>query len=303
MKDEGETGGRGEGEMRNEGLTTFGEILSPPRPFAPSPIRPPLPVSVVIPCRNEAPGIPQLVSVLMSVQGALAREYALTFIVVDDGSEDATWARMTAAFGDNPSFVLLRHRVNRGVAAAIRTGLRAAETDIVCSIDADCTYDPHELRRMIPLLIDGVDLVTASPYHPRGAVRNVPPWRLALSKTASRLYRLVLRQQLHTYTSCFRVYRRCAVLDLPLRDGGFVGVAEMLGRLDLRGSRIVECPATLDVRRFGRSKMKLVRAIAGHLRLLTWLAVRRLFARSSPERAGTLTQPRGIVAAHRGDHR
>lgn len=105
----------------------------------------------------------------------------------------------------------------------------------------------------------------------------MPGWRLTLSKTSSFLYRQVLRQKFFTYTSCFRVYRRSAVVDLRLREGGFLGVAEMLGRLDLGGSRIVEHPATLEVRLFGQSKMKVMRMIINHLRLLTRLLTIRLW--------------------------
>ena len=115
-------------------------------------------------------------------------------------------------FGGAPDAVRIRHETNRGVAASILTGLRHAGTEIVCSIDCDCSYDPHELANMIPLLRDDVALVTASPYHPKGRVHNVPAWRLVLSKSLSRMYRIVLRQPLHTYTSCFRVYRRSAVI-------------------------------------------------------------------------------------------
>jgi hypothetical protein len=129
---------------------------------------------------------------------------------------------------------------------------------------------------MLPLLADGVDLVTASPYHPRGAVRNVPRWRLWLSRGASRLYRLVTRQKLSTYTSCFRVYRRAAMLDLDLREPGFLGVVELLGELDRRGRTIVEHPATLEVRLLGHSSMKITRNVLGHLGLLARLARRRL---------------------------
>jgi hypothetical protein len=129
---------------------------------------------------------------------------------------------------------------------------------------------------MIPLLTGDAAMVTASPYHPQGRVRNVPQWRLALSKGASFLYRHTLTQQLHTYTSCFRVYRRDAVVDLRLLEAGFLGVAEILGRLDLRGERIVEYPATLEVRLFGQSKMKVLKTIVGHLQLLTRLMVLRL---------------------------
>jgi hypothetical protein len=65
--------------------------------------------------------------------------------------------------------------------------------------------------------------------------------------------------------------------NLQVREGGFLGVAEALGRLDLRGGRIVECPAVLEVRLLGRSKMKTVRTILGHLRLLARLALLRVF--------------------------
>jgi hypothetical protein len=136
-------------------------------------------------------------------------------------------------------------------------------------MDCDCTYDPHELVHMIPLLTPDVDLVTASPYHPHGGrVMNVPEWRLVLSKGASWLYSKVLRHKLHTYTSCFRVYRRSAVADLELKEMGFLGVSETLALLDLRGHNIREFPTTLYVRILGQSKMKVARNIVGHLKNL-----------------------------------
>ncbi|HLM00848.1 MAG TPA: glycosyltransferase, partial [Pyrinomonadaceae bacterium] len=175
-------------------------------------------------------------------------------------------------FGARENVRIVRHDANRGVAAGIMTGLREARTEIVCSMDCDCTYDPHELEKMLPLLTENVDMVTASPYHAEGGVRNVPGWRLFLSKGASWLYRRALRSKLNTYTSCFRVYRRNSVIDLKLKETGFLGIAEMLGKLDLRGGRIVEYPAVLEVRLFGFSKMKTARTVFGHLRLLSHLA-------------------------------
>jgi hypothetical protein len=152
------------------------------------------------------------------------------------------------------------------------TGIRGAKNEIVCSMDCDCSYDPLKLAELIPLLQPGVDLVTASPYHPAGAVRNVPGWRLLLSRGAAWMYRRVLRTKLHTYTSCFRVYRRSAVAGIELKHHRFLGVAELVGRLDLDRKQIVEHPAVLEVRMIGRSKMKTVRTILGHLGLLAGLA-------------------------------
>jgi polysaccharide deacetylase family protein (PEP-CTERM system associated) len=232
------------------------------------------PVTVVIPCYNEELILPYLANTLASVETELT-DYHITFIFVDDHSTDGTWDALHRVFGDRPNSVFVRHAMNRGVAAGILTGIQRATTDIVCSMDCDCTYDPHELSRMIPLLASGVDMVTASPYHAQGYVRNVPTWRLALSKSLSRLYRVVLHQKLATYTSCFRVYRRSAAAAIRVEHTGFLGVAEMLGYLDLHGSTIVEFPTTLEVRMIGRSKMKVLRTIIGHLALLARLAVRR----------------------------
>jgi polysaccharide deacetylase family protein (PEP-CTERM system associated) len=242
-------------------------------------------VTVVVPCYNEVQSLAYLANTLKSLEGVLGRSYELDFVLVDDGSQDGTFEALGRLFGAMPRARILRHDVNQGVAAAILTGLRSARGEVVCSIDCDCTYDPHSLGEMIPLLTDGVDLVTASPYHPAGRVKNVPAWRLTLSRGASLLYGLILHTKLSTYTSCFRVYRRSSVVGVDLAERGFLGVAEMLGKLDLAGAGIVEYPATLEVRIFGQSKMKVLRAVAGHLRLMVRLVRLRL---SGPRRAPTL---------------
>ncbi|HEX4945803.1 MAG TPA: glycosyltransferase [Blastocatellia bacterium] len=239
------------------------------------------PISVVIPCYNEESTLPYLANTLVSVEETLGEKYKPTFIFVDDCSSDQTWELLQKIFSPKPNFELVRHQKNRGVAAAIMTGMHAAKTEIVCSMDCDCSYDPHELKNMIPFLQEGVSLVTASPYHADGKVLNVPAWRLTLSQGSSFLYRQVLHQKLATYTSCFRVYRKSVVAKLTLEEGNFLGVAELLGKLDLQGEMIVEYPATLAVRLFGYSKMKLLKTILGHLRLLSRLMKLRMLARKT----------------------
>jgi polysaccharide deacetylase family protein (PEP-CTERM system associated) len=240
-------------------------------------------ITVVIPCYDEEEALPYLANTLRSVELTLANAgYEPYFLFVDDRSKDQTLLRLTELFGSWPNVRIVRHDENKGVAAGIMTGLREAATDIVCSMDCDCTYDPHELARMLPLMKNSVDMVTASPYHRDGGVRNVPNWRLFLSKGASFLYRRVLHSKLDTYTSCFRVYRREAMLGLDLSENGFLGVAEMLGKVDLSGGNIVEFPTVLEVRLFGISKMKTARTILGHVKLLSRLSKLRWFRKKVP---------------------
>ncbi len=256
--------------------TAFVPLQAAPRPVADGPR---VPVSVVVPCFNEEQLLPYLRKTLAEVKDHLADRYDVRFLLVDDGSSDATWAGLQAGFGNDPAtYTLLRHDRNLGVAAAIMTGLRGSNTEIVCSMDSDCSYDPLKLADLIPHLTTGVDLVTASPYHPDGGVKNVPGWRLGLSKGCAWLYRRVLRAKLYTYTSCFRVYRRSTVAAIPLRHNRYLGVAELLGRLAIEGGTIVEVPAVLEARMHGRSKMKTIRTVFGHLGLMT----RLLFARRHP---------------------
>ncbi|MET0754479.1 MAG: glycosyltransferase [Pyrinomonadaceae bacterium] len=237
-------------------------------------------VSVVIPCYDEEQTLPYLSNTLRSVERNLSEKgYETKFIFVDDCSKDNTLEKLNELFGAKENVQIVRHETNKGVAAGIMTGIKSAQTEIVCSMDCDCTYDPHELENMLPLLGKDVDMVTASPYHPQGGVRNVPEWRLFLSKGASFLYRRALRSKLSTYTSCFRVYRRSSMIDLETKEKGFLGVAELLGKLDLKGGKIIEYPAILEVRLFGISKMKTARTIFGHLKLLSRLSKERLFGK------------------------
>jgi polysaccharide deacetylase family protein (PEP-CTERM system associated) len=235
------------------------------------------PISVIVPCYNEEEGIAFLASNLASLKNDLASQYDTKFVIVDDGSKDQTWTLLQKHFSDDADSQLIRHAANQGVSAAIMTGLQHAR-EIACSIDCDCSYDPGELRPMLNLLTPDVDLVTASPYHPAGAVLNVPGWRLFLSRISSAMYRLVTGRNLHTFTACVRVYRRSNTIGTQLRYTGFLGVAELLGKMALSDKRIVEHPATLEVRIFGQSKMKVVRTIIGHLKLLGELGVMRLKA-------------------------
>jgi dolichol-phosphate mannosyltransferase len=113
-------------------------------------------------------------------------------------------------------------------------------------------------------------------------VLKVARWRLFLSRSLSSIYRHVLHNDLHTYTSCFRVYRRSAAIRIPINERGFLGVAEFIGRLDLSGSRIVEYPTTLEVRMLGRSKMRVLHTIAGQLGLLWKLIMLRMAGPPAP---------------------
>ena len=235
-------------------------------------------VTLVVPCFNEAGALGALRDRLAPVTDELGRLTRLQVVLVDDGSVDATYAELKIHLSALPQarVEIVKHEANRGLTRALSTAAGVATGDVVCTIDSDCTYDPVEIFGLLELMgRTGADIVTGSPYHPRGGVENVESWRLALSKGASRMYSLVLPKRLYCYTSMFRAYRREWYRQEWLTAQNFVGVTEILARAILAGARVEEYPVILRRRQFGESKMKVGRAMREHLKMMGRLAVRR----------------------------
>jgi dolichol-phosphate mannosyltransferase len=233
-------------------------------------------ISVVVPCFDEEETIPLLREKLQGLLAGLEPRYEVELLFVDDGSTDAT-RRLLEELAPTLRGRVLVHERNRGIAEAFRTGFRDARGDLVCTIDADCSFDPMALVPMLDRLeVTGADIVAASPYHPEGGVEGVPGWRLVLSRGASWLYGGLLPVKLYSYTACFRVFRRRAIEALEFRDPGFLGVAEMLVSALLAGMTVVEYPMTLRRRVTGVSKMNTLRTVRDHAGFMVRLLGRRL---------------------------
>lgn len=229
-------------------------------------------ISIVVPMCNEEDSIDLLREKLAVLQDRLGLDFELEFCLVDDGSTDATWEQMGSAVPNKAGFIRLRHEMNRGVGAAIRTGIQASSGSIVCTIDADCSYPPQDLYALVQLVVSGdADVAVASPYHPQGGVVGVRPWRIFLSRQCSNLYQWLSPLKLHTYTSIFRAYSGEAARQLTFASDGFVSAAEILFRADRNGYCVREVPLILHARQRGYSKIRIVRTICAHLGLMLQL--------------------------------
>ena len=80
------------------------------------------------------------------------------------------------------------------------------------------------------------------------------------------------------------------MIDITPTAPGFHGVPEMLGLLDLSGGKIVEYPTILAVRLFGASKMKTAKTIVGTLKLISRLAIMRIFGKRTPIESSLTTE-------------
>jgi peptidoglycan/xylan/chitin deacetylase (PgdA/CDA1 family)/spore germination protein YaaH/glycosyltransferase involved in cell wall biosynthesis len=93
--------------------------------------------------------------IVATVQSVLASDYPLhQVIVIDDGSQDATSARVQEAFADDPRVRLIT-KPNGGKASALNHGIEAAQGEILFCIDADTVLAPDAIRRLVPHFADG----------------------------------------------------------------------------------------------------------------------------------------------------
>ncbi|MGD0537877.1 MAG: glycosyltransferase family 2 protein [Verrucomicrobiota bacterium] len=201
-------------------------------------------LAIIVPVFNEQDNV---LPMLREVAAALANEtrpWELVF--VDDGSTDATWARIAEARRQDPRVRGLRHLRNAGQSAAIWTGIQHTATPLLATLDGDLQNDPAELPRLLALLSE-VDFVGGD----RTANRRDSWLRRVSSVVARAARRTALGCDFRDTGCALRVFRRAALAGLP----GFNGLHRFLPILVAGGGfRTKEVPVNHRPRVAGVSK-------------------------------------------------
>ncbi len=214
-------------------------------------------IAVILPALNEAGKIGRAVS-------RIPRPLVDDVIVVDDGSTDSTAAEAEAAGAR-----VLRHPVNRGVGAAIRTGIdwgqehRVALTGIMAGDDQD---DPNELIRLAEAIVDrGCEFVQGSRYLPGGTRLHQPLSRTVMTIGYSVMFSAVTLRRITDATNGFKLFRTEICRDWPLQQSWldrYELEPYLLYQAIRRGCRVCEVPVTKYYppdRSVGYTKMKAYR--------------------------------------------
>ncbi|HEU0024562.1 MAG TPA: glycosyltransferase [Thermoleophilaceae bacterium] len=251
-------------------------------------------IFVVIPCLDERDNLPGLFEGLRRHTGL--REARVVF--VDDGSSDGS-GRLAGELAEDVPLTLLTHERNRGLGAAVASGLQVAlreggDDDVVVTVESDNTADLGDLPRLVECLEAGADVAMASYLAPGGRVVGVARWRVAASQAVTGLFRLAggLRE-FHQVTPLYRAYRVSAIRRVAevhgeglITETGFAVNVELLLKLRQAGARVDEIPTTLDwTRRRGHSKLPLASTVRAYLRLLLVARTPPRVVHPSPARA------------------
>ncbi|MDH3649141.1 MAG: glycosyltransferase family 2 protein [Saprospiraceae bacterium] len=242
-------------------------------------------IYIVLPAYNEEESIGTLLKRIADAM-ADARIDDYEVIVVNDGSADGTLG-IVQEMGRSMPIDILTHQQNQGLGATIRDGLyeaakKAADKDIVVTMDADDTHSPGLILRMIRMIREGHDVVIASRYRPGARVIGLSMARKLMSYGASWIFRILTPiHGVRDFTCGFRAYHATALKNAIATYGdafvdqeGFQCMVDILLKMRKMSLIFGEAPIILryDYKR-GASKMNVGKTVKNTLKLV----VKRIF--------------------------
>lgn len=228
-------------------------------------------ISIIFPLYNERDNIIHYNNDLFPIIDGIGEKYdeRIEFIFVDDGSKDDTIERIKDVTGKRADVKILLHETNKGMGNAIKTGLSASSGDLIITMDADLTFRPVDVAKLIEKFQEThADCISGSPYLERGLMEEVTPFRLLMSKTVNFLYRLLLGGHITCVSPIFRLYKRSVLKEMQITSKNFEINAEIISKLLIGGKTVVEVPVPLLKRKYGSSKINVKKEVKNYLMLL-----------------------------------
>lgn len=222
-------------------------------------------VSVIVPAYNEEQGICSVLEQLCQVIGGGGLLYEI--IVVDDGSQDAT-AKVAERY---EGVSVLRHRRNRGYGAALKTGIRHAQYELICITDADGSYPNERIPDLVTRLAkDGYDMVVGARV---GKHVAIPLIRRPAKWAIGRLANFVAGESIPDLNSGLRVFRRSVALRLfNMLPDGFSFTATITLAMLTNGYLVDYVPINYYAR-IGRSKIRPIQDTLNFVQLVLRIAL------------------------------
>jgi glycosyltransferase involved in cell wall biosynthesis len=237
-------------------------VLHEPAVALPRDDRDEVDVSVLVPAKDEEENLP----LFMEEARAAFEGSPLRFevVVVDDGSEDDTWAVLEKLRESYPFLRLARHRKRRGIADALRTGYLASRGRVLVFYPADLQYKPEDIPRLVaPIIAGESDMVT-------GQKQGVYE-KAFVSRIYNRLSRSLFDVPVRDLNSV-KAYRREVMDVLPVRPDWH---RYMIVVAAASGFSVSEIPVPLYPRNAGKSKFGIGRIPVGVLDMLSvWFELR-----------------------------
>ena len=207
-------------------------------------------LTAVMPVYNEA------ATVAGVVVAVLAQRPVRELIVVDDCSQDGTWSQLQELAKSDPRILLIRHEVNRGKGAALRTGIQRASSEIVVVQDADLEYDPSEYYRLLtPILSGKADVVFGSRFRGgSGAHRVLYFWHSVGNNFLTMCSNMATDLNLTDMETCYKTFRREVIQNIQIQEDRFGFEPEITAKVAKAKLRIYEVGISYSGRTYAEGK-------------------------------------------------
>ncbi len=219
-------------------------------------------LSIVIPLLNEEESLQELHDWIVSVMQSNRFLYEILFI--DDGSTDRSWEVITALAAADPHVRGIRFLKNFGKSQALHAGFKAAEGDIVITMDADLQDNPEEIPEM-------VRMITEEGYHLVSGWKKKRYDSLLMKNLPSKLFNWAARKtsgvRLHDFNCGLKAFRSEVVRTIEV-SGEMHRYIPVLAK-NAGFGRIGEQVVRHQARKYGKTKFGAERFINGFLDLIT----------------------------------
>jgi len=197
-------------------------------------------LSVLIPLYNEEEFVRELLERV--AQAPLPEGLTREIIVVDDCSNDGSAEIVEDFIANSPvPAKLIRHTVNQGKGAAIRTAIQAATGHWSIIQDADLEYDPNEYPRLLRPLLEGkADVVYGSRFLSSDERRVLYFWHSLANRMLTTFCNMVCDLNLTDMETCYKVFRTSLGKSIPIQSNRFGIDPELTVKFARRHARIYE---------------------------------------------------------------
>lgn len=207
-------------------------------------------LTAVMPVYNEAQTVAAVIQVV------LAQRPIQELVVVDDASRDGTWEILESLAQAEPRIRLLRHQVNQGKGAALRTGIAHATSEVVIIQDADLEYDPEEYHLLLaPILAGKADVVFGSRFlGGAGAHRVLYFWHSVGNRFLTMSSNMATDLNLTDMETGYKAFRREVIQKIEIKESRFGFEPEVTAKVAKARVRIYEVGISYNGRTYAEGK-------------------------------------------------